>query len=51
MRINQWGTNSLLIQVKPPADVTNFERLHTCVLQAQAQFKIWTQLRRGVIYK
>ncbi len=32
----------LLIQIKPPADVTNFEL-------RKAQFKIWTQLRRDVI--
>src|SRR5690606_29173554 len=37
--------NSLLIQVKPPADVTDFERSELSF----AQFKIWTQLLRGVI--
>ncbi len=32
----------LLIQIKPPADVTNVEL-------RKAQFKFWTQLRRDVI--
>ena len=52
------------MKIKPPADVTDFERSHgrqskcatacrndciTRIVRPQARFKIWTQLRRGVI--
>ncbi|MFC5590433.1 hypothetical protein ACFPRA_16125 [Sporosarcina soli] len=38
------SSNALLIQVKPPADVTDFQRSFSSELE-----KIWTQSSRGVI--